>query len=107
MKTNIEAACQAVGRDPSTLKRSLFVQAFVAPTRRELDALVDELAAKAKTTRSEWLAARAGTIVGTTDEAAEKFREIARAGIDHANVMFPYGRELEAVKALAQVAKER
>jgi F420-dependent oxidoreductase-like protein len=107
MKKNLAEACKAVGRDPATLKRSLFVQAFVAPTRRELDALVDELAARAKTTRAEWLAARSGAIVGTTDEAAEKFREIARAGIDHTNVMLPYGRELDGVKALAQVARER
>ena len=107
MKANLGDACKAVGRDISTLKKSLFVQAFVAPTRRELDALVDELAAKAKTTRAEWLGARSGAIVGTTDEAAEKFREIARGDIDHANVMFPYGRELDGVKALAQVARER
>ena len=107
MKANLGEACKAVGRDPSTLKKSLFVTAFVAPTRKEVDALIDELAAKAKATRTEWLAARAGAIVGTTDEAAEKFREIARGGIDHANVMLPYGRELEGVKALAQVARER
>jgi F420-dependent oxidoreductase-like protein len=107
MKANLGDACKAVGRDPSTLKRSLFVTAFVAPTRKELDTLVDELATKAKTTRVEWLAARAGAIIGTTDEAATKFAEIARGGIDHANVMFPYGRELDGVKALAQVAKDR
>jgi F420-dependent oxidoreductase-like protein len=107
MRANVGEACKAVGRDPGTLKKSLFVTAFVAPTRKEVDALLDDLAAKAKTTRAEWLAARPGAIVGTTDEAAEKFREIARGGIDHANVMLPYGREIEGVKALAQVAKER
>ena len=107
MNANLAEACKAVGRDPAALKKSLFVLAVVAPTRRELDVLVAELATKAKTTRAEWLAARAGAIVGTTDEAAEKFREIARGGIDHANVRFPYGGELEGVKALAQVARER
>ena len=107
MRANLEEACRAVGRDPSTLRRSLFVQAFVAPTRRDLDTLVGELAAKTKTSSREWLAARTGAIIGTTDEAAEKFREIARGGIDHANVIFAYGHELEGVKALAQIAKER
>jgi F420-dependent oxidoreductase-like protein len=107
MNATLADACKAVGRDPATLKKSLFVQAFVAPTRRELDALLDELAARAKTTRAEWLAARAGAIVGTTDEAATKFAEIAHGGIDHANVLFPYGHELEGLKALAQVARER
>ena len=107
MNTSLADACKAVGRDLTTLKKSLFVQAFVAPTRKEVDTLIAELASKAKTTPAEWLAARAGAIVGTTDEAAEKFREIARAGIDHANVMFAYGREIDGVKALAQVARER
>ena len=107
MNTSLADACKAVGRDLATLKKSLFVQAFVAPTRKEVDTLIDELASKAKTTREDWLAARAGAIVGTTDEAAEKFREIARAGIDHANVMFAYGREIDGVKALAQVARDR
>jgi alkanesulfonate monooxygenase SsuD/methylene tetrahydromethanopterin reductase-like flavin-dependent oxidoreductase (luciferase family) len=57
--------------------------------------------------REQWLAARPGAIAGTVDEAATKFREIARAGVDHANVMLPYGRELASIKALAQIAKER
>jgi F420-dependent oxidoreductase-like protein len=106
MTANIAEACKAVGRDPATLKRSLFVQAFVAPTRKELDTLIDDLARNAGIPRDEWLGARPGAIIGTTDEAAAKFREIARGGIDHANVMLPYGRELDGVKALAQVAKE-
>ena len=99
-------ACKAVGRDPATLKKSLFVTALVAPTRKEVDALVDGLAKKANTTRDEWLGARPGAIVGTTDEAAEKFREIASGGIDHANVMFPYGHELAGLKTLAPIARD-
>jgi F420-dependent oxidoreductase-like protein len=107
MRAGIEAACKDVGRDPSTLKRSLFVQAFVASTRAELNTLIDTLAKRSNLTRDAWLSARSGSIVGTTDEAAERFREIAKAGVDHANVMLPYGHELDGVKALAQVARER
>jgi len=105
MQSGLEEACRAVGREPSTLRRSIFVQAFVAPTRGELDALVDELAKRANTTRDQWLAARPGAIVGTTDEAGERFRAMAEAGVDHANVMFPFGRELDGVKALSEVAR--
>jgi alkanesulfonate monooxygenase SsuD/methylene tetrahydromethanopterin reductase-like flavin-dependent oxidoreductase (luciferase family) len=107
MKAGLAEACKAVGRDLKTLKTSLFVLAFVAPTRGELDDLVDALAKRANQKRDEFLAARPGAITGTTDEAAVKFREIAKAGIDHANVMLPYGHELDGVKALAQVATER
>lgn len=103
----LDEACRAIKRDPATLRRSLFVQAFVAPTRREVDELVDALAKRAKVTRDQWLAQRSGAIIGTTDEAGERFRAIARAGIDHANVMLPFGHEIEGAKALAQVARER
>ena len=107
MRAGIETACKAVGRDPATLRTSIFVIAYVAETRAEVDALIDELAKRANTTRDQWLASRPGAIVGTTDEAGEKFRAIARAGVDHANVMLPYGHELAGVKALAPVARER
>jgi alkanesulfonate monooxygenase SsuD/methylene tetrahydromethanopterin reductase-like flavin-dependent oxidoreductase (luciferase family) len=105
MQSGLDEACTAVGRDPATLGRSLFVQAFVAPTRAELDDLVSALAKRANTTPDQWRAARTGAIFGTTDEAGERFRAMARAGIDHANVMLPYGRELEGVKALSEVAR--
>jgi alkanesulfonate monooxygenase SsuD/methylene tetrahydromethanopterin reductase-like flavin-dependent oxidoreductase (luciferase family) len=107
VKAGLADACKAVGRDPSTLKTSLFVLAYVAPSRGELDELLDELAAKAKMPRDAWLASRPGAIVGTPDEAAVKFRAIAKAGIDHANVMLPYGHEIAGVKALGQVARDR
>ena len=107
MNASLAEACKAVGRDRSTLKTSLFVVAYVAETRGELDTLLDELATKARMPRAEWLASRPGAIVGTPDEAALKFREIARAGIDHANVMLPHGHELDGVKALTQIAQDR
>src|SRR4051812_40767667 len=106
MKPALAEACKAVGRAPKTRKTSLFVLAYVAPSRGELDDLLDELAKKANQPRDQWLASRPGVLSGTTDEVATKFREIARAGIDHANVMLPYGHEIAGVKALAQVAKE-
>jgi alkanesulfonate monooxygenase SsuD/methylene tetrahydromethanopterin reductase-like flavin-dependent oxidoreductase (luciferase family) len=106
MKAGLREACKATGRDPKTLKTSLFVLAYVASTRKELDELLDELAGRAKMPRDQWLASRPGAITGTTDEAASKFRALAK-DIDHANVMLPYGREIDGVKALAQVARER
>jgi F420-dependent oxidoreductase-like protein len=107
MRDGLDAACKEVGRDPSTLKRSFFVQAFVASTRAELDALIDVVAKRANMAREQWLAARSGAIVGTTDEVADRFRAIAKAGADHVNVMLPYGYELAGIKALAQLARER
>ena len=106
MRDGLDAACKEVGRDPSTLKRSFFVQAFVASTRSDLAALIDAVAKRANMARDQWLAARSGAIVGTADEVAERFRAIAEARVDHVNVMLPYGYELAGVKALAQIARE-
>ena len=105
LRAGLADACAAVGRDPATLRTSIFVSVLTGETRRELDTLVDELAAKAGTPREQWLAARAGAFVGTADELGERFRALAAAGIDHANVLFPYGRELDGVKALSEVAR--
>jgi F420-dependent oxidoreductase-like protein len=98
-------ACKAVGRDPATLKRSLFIQVLVAPTRREIDEMALELGSRAKQSGPDWLKARPALIVGTPDEVGERLRGIARGGIDHANVMFPYKFELAGVRALREVAK--
>ena len=98
-------ACKAVGRDPATLKRSLFIQVLVAPTRREIDEIAAEVGARTKTSGAEWLRARAAMIVGTPDEVGTRLRAMAAGGIDHANVMFPYKFELGGVRALREVAK--
>jgi alkanesulfonate monooxygenase SsuD/methylene tetrahydromethanopterin reductase-like flavin-dependent oxidoreductase (luciferase family) len=105
LREALPAACKAVGRDPSTLKRSLFVQALVAPTRHEVDEMAAELGSRTKTSGADWLKARPAFIAGTTDEVAEKLRAIARGGIDHANVMFPYTFELAGVRALREIAR--
>ncbi|HEY6959888.1 MAG TPA: TIGR03560 family F420-dependent LLM class oxidoreductase [Candidatus Limnocylindria bacterium] len=105
LNDGLRDACASVGRDPKTLRRSMFVQAFVGKTRRDVDALVDEMARRQNTTREQWLAARPGAIVGTADEAAARFAVLAKAGIDHANVMLPYGHELEHVSVLSEVAR--
>ncbi|HKY49635.1 MAG TPA: LLM class flavin-dependent oxidoreductase, partial [Candidatus Limnocylindria bacterium] len=101
----LPAACKAVGRDPLTLKRSLFIQALVAPTRRQIDEIANEVGARTKTSGAEWLKARPALIVGTPDEVGERLRAIAAGGIDHANVMFPYKFELIGVRALRGVAR--
>jgi F420-dependent oxidoreductase-like protein len=98
-------ACKAVGRDVATLKRSLFIQVLVAPTRRETLEITGELGSRAKTSGAEWLKARPAMIVGTPDEVGERLRVIAAGGIDHANVMFPYKFEVAGVRSLREVAR--
>ena len=105
LNRELPVACKAVGRDPATLKRSLFIRVLVAPTRREVDEIAGELGARTKTSGAEWLKARPAMIAGTPDEVGTKLRTIAAGGIDHANAMFPYKFEMVGVKALREVAR--
>jgi alkanesulfonate monooxygenase SsuD/methylene tetrahydromethanopterin reductase-like flavin-dependent oxidoreductase (luciferase family) len=105
LNKELPLACKAVGRDPATLKRSLFIQVLVAPTRREVDEIADEVGARGKTSGAEWLKARPALIVGTPDEVGAQLRAIAAGGVDHANVMFPYKFEVAGVRALREVAR--
>jgi F420-dependent oxidoreductase-like protein len=104
---DLDEACRAVNRDPKTLLRSAFLMACVGTTQERADALVDQLAARAKTDRAGFLASRPGLIFGTPEVALEKLRWYASLGIGHANVMFqPYGSEREQIAALGETAKD-
>ena len=105
LRDDVNEACRAVGRDPATLHRSMFVQLLAAPTRAEVDETVAALAARAKVTAEKWRASRPGYILGTTDEVGEKLRALARGGVEHANAMLPYQHEIASIRALAQVAR--
>ena len=98
-------ACHAVGRDPATLRKSLFIQVLVAPTRREVDEIASAVGSRAKMSGPDWLKARPAMIVGTPDEVATRLRAIAAGGIDHANIVFPYKFESVGVRALNEVAR--
>jgi F420-dependent oxidoreductase-like protein len=105
LNKNLPEACKAVGRDPTTLKRSLFMQVLAASTRNEVDEIAAQLGARAKMSGADWRKARPGMIVGTPDEVGTRLRAIAADGIDHANIMFPYKFEVTAVRALRDVAR--
>lgn len=99
----VDAACLAVRREPGTLHRSAFLSVVTAPTAAAVDALVAELAGQANQTPERWRAARPAAIVGPPDAVADRLRAYARLGIEHANLLLPYRRELEAVEALRTV----
>jgi len=103
----LDDACRSVNRDPKTLLRSAFLIACVATRQDRSDALLDQLAARAKTDRTGFLASRPGLIFGTPEVAIEKLRTYASLGIGHVNVMFqPYGTEREQIAALGEAATD-
>ncbi|TMC75399.1 MAG: TIGR03560 family F420-dependent LLM class oxidoreductase [Chloroflexi bacterium] len=103
----LDDACRSVNRDPKTLLRSAFLDACVATTAERSNALLDQLAARAKTDRAGFLASHPELIFGTPEAAAEKLRAYASMGIGHVNVRFqPYGAEREQIAALGETARD-
>jgi F420-dependent oxidoreductase-like protein len=98
----LEEACRAIGRDPRQIRRSHFVPTVIADTRRELDAIVDEIAADAKMNMEAWRESRQSWMIGTPDEIAERLRGFARAGCSYFLPFFlPHGRETEMLRLFA------
>lgn len=98
----LDAACRAIARDPSTIVRSHFVLAVLAETQSALGTVLDELAARSRTTREAWLRARPATIVGTPDQVVERLRAFAQVGCSYFLPVFPYRREREMLRVLAE-----
>jgi len=107
LNAGLADACRAEKRDPKTLRRSMFVYSIPAKTRAAVDAIVDDLARRTNTTREKWYADRPGALTGTVDDVAKQFAQLKHGGVDHANVMLPYGHELEGIAALAPIASDR
>jgi alkanesulfonate monooxygenase SsuD/methylene tetrahydromethanopterin reductase-like flavin-dependent oxidoreductase (luciferase family) len=82
----LDAACRAAGRDPSTLTRSAMVTVLVGKDEAEVNRRTDDLRRESGVSSGDagaWLAERRGRwIVGTPDEARETVRAYAAAGIE-------------------------
>jgi len=99
----VDHACRAAKRDPETLKRSAFLTIVAGSTSRNVEALVSDVAGRAKVRPDQWRASRPSAIVGTPDQVAIRLREYADLGIDHVNAIFPYTREREMIELLGRV----
>ncbi len=98
----LERACRGLGRDPNTIYRSHFAPVYVAETQAGLDRIVDAVAARAKTTREQWLAARPRLVIGMPDRVIERMRAYAKLGVAYWQLLFPYGYEREMLRIFAR-----
>ena len=98
----LETACREVGRDPRTILRSHFGPIYVGETQEAVHRVVDDVAARAKTTRSEWLRARPRLVIGTPEQVVERLRAYAAAGVQYFIPLFPYRYEREMLRVLAE-----
>ena len=78
----LDAACEAIGRDPATLTRSLMTRCVVGATPVELDRRLRRVAERAARTRPTIASSldRDAWIVGTPDEVLERIAAYREAG---------------------------
>ncbi len=101
----LSRACEAIGRNPGELRRSLMTTTWVGADRQELEARVGRLLEK-RGEGGDPAAYLAGLgperIVGTTDEVLEKLRAYAEAGIQRVMLQHLLHDDLEALALIGQ-----
>ena len=103
----IDAACQAIGRDPGEITRSAMTGVLIAETRDELsDRVRVQLGATGADSDAEaWLAQRQGRwIMGTLDQAGERLRAFEQAGVQRVMLQDFIPRDLEMIRLMGRLA---
>ena len=89
-RTIIDRAAEAAGRDPSDIETTHNSNVVIAPTRREFDQLVAQLAGQSGMTMQQYHEHRlTNTISGTPEQCAERISEYVAAGICYFFIVFP------------------
>jgi F420-dependent oxidoreductase-like protein len=105
LRRRLDAACEAVDRDPATLPLSMMTSWMVGADRRELVERATRLARwKGEGADGEaFLAAmRAPTIKGTVPEALEQLEALREAGLTRVMAQHLLHRDLDAVELLGR-----
>jgi alkanesulfonate monooxygenase SsuD/methylene tetrahydromethanopterin reductase-like flavin-dependent oxidoreductase (luciferase family) len=97
LNDRIDAACEDIGRDPSTLERSVNLAFHVGATAADA-------ASERERIRAQWgseLAERvtAGALTGTPDEALDRIAEYRAAGADLVNIALRLPVHTDALEA--------
>jgi F420-dependent oxidoreductase-like protein len=103
----IDAACQAIGRDPAEVTHSAMTGVLIAETRAELTNRVRtqlELTGGSATEAETWLAQRRERwIMGTLDEAGERLRAFEQAGVQRVMLQDFVPRDLEMIRLMGRL----
>jgi F420-dependent oxidoreductase-like protein len=104
----IDAACEAIGRDPAQVTRSAMTGVLIAETEAELrDRVRQQLEMTGQSGRdaSAWLAERRGRwLMGTLDEAGERLAAFADAGVQRVMLQDFLPRDLDMVRLMPRLA---
>jgi alkanesulfonate monooxygenase SsuD/methylene tetrahydromethanopterin reductase-like flavin-dependent oxidoreductase (luciferase family) len=96
-RRRLDEACTAIGRDPETLGYSLMTTCVIGADRSEVDERLGRV--------EEMLGSmRAGTLVGTVDELADRLDELESVGISRVMLQHLDHADLGAVAAMGELA---
>ena len=99
----VHAAAEAAGRDPSAIQWTHNADCVIAPTPREYDALVAQLAERAGMTAAEYRSRRLpNTLSGTPEQVADRINEYVESGIRYYFVVFPDPAPSETLALFAE-----
>ena len=95
-------AAEDAGRDPSTIEWTHNADCVIAPTQREYDALVAQLAQEAGVTAYEYQSQRLqNTLSGTPEQVADRINEYVEFGIRYFCIVFSYPTPSETLALFA------
>jgi len=100
----LDAACEAIGRDPASLRRSVMLPAVIGRDKRAVQEHIDahgRMFNQLPATYADWRAA--GFIGGTPDQVVEQLRAFADVGVTRALLQH---NDLEDIASLELLASE-
>lgn len=104
-RTALTAACEELGRDPSSVGYSLMTGCLVGATTEEFRARMRRLQEQSGDNRSlgEYLGALEGEwVLGTPDQAVEHLGLLAEAGVEAVMLQHQLPRELDMIELIAK-----
>ena len=104
----LDAACQAIGRDPAEVTYSAMTGVLIAETPAELRdrtaQLLEIMDADGGADPEAWLAARRSRwIIGTLDEAGERIRAFAEVGAQRLMLQDFLPRDLDMIRLMGEL----
>jgi F420-dependent oxidoreductase-like protein len=107
INARIDAACQAAGRDPGSLRRSVMAGVLIGRDEREFRSRVDAQIAMFQDDPAQatsWMEARRDRwVVGTLDAARARMAEYAAAGVDRIMLQDFIPRDLDHVALMGEL----
>ncbi len=98
----VYGAADAAGRDPSSIEWTHNSDCVIAPTQRDYDTLVAQLADAAGMTATRYQSERLrNTLSGTPEQVAERINEFVEFGIRYFFIVFPDGAPNETLALFA------